>query len=208
MNLENKTHWEQIYTTKNTTQVSWYQAHAHLSMDFIRQTGVGKQGQIIDVGGGASTLVDDLLADGYKQVTVLDISAAALHTTRQRLGPLAHRVTWLEADITQATLRPHFYDVWHDRAVFHFLTQAEDRARYVARVREAVRPGGHVIVATFADDGPLQCSGLDVVRYSPEQLHAQFGPDFALLQSSREAHQTPFGSVQKFIYCYCRTFQA
>lgn len=206
--MENKTHWEQIYTTKATTQVSWYQEHAQLSFAFIQQTGVGKHGQIIDVGGGASTLVDDLLAEGYSQVTVLDISAAALRTAQQRLGPLAERVIWLEADITQADLPHHFYDIWHDRAVFHFLTQAEDRQQYVERVRQAVRPGGHVIVATFADDGPLQCSGLDVVRYNPDSLHAQFGSEFTLLHSTREAHQTPFGTTQKFIYCYCRTYQA
>lgn len=206
--MENKTHWEQIYTTKTTTQVSWYQEHAELSLEFIQKTGVDKWGQIIDVGGGASTLVDDLLAHGYKQITVLDISAAALQTTQQRLGSLAQQITWLEADITQVELPIHFYDVWHDRAVFHFLTQAADRARYVAQVRQAVRPGGHVIVATFADDGPLQCSGLDVARYNPDSLHAQFGAEFTLLNSTREAHETPLGTTQKFIYCYCRTHQA
>lgn len=206
--MENKTHWEQIYTTRTTTQVSWYQEHAQLSLAFIQQTGVGKEGQIIDVGGGASTLVDDLLTDSYKQVTVLDISAAALQTAQQRLGSVANCVTWLEADITQAQLPHQFYDIWHDRAVFHFLTQAEDRQRYVEKVRQAVRPGGHVIVATFADDGPLQCSGLDVMRYNPDSLHAQFGAEFTLLNSTREAHQTPFGSTQKFVYCYCRTYQA
>jgi 2-polyprenyl-3-methyl-5-hydroxy-6-metoxy-1,4-benzoquinol methylase len=204
--MENKTHWEQIYHTKTATQVSWYQLHPSLSLQHIQNTGVGKTSHIIDVGGGASTLVDHLLDDGFQQITVLDISAAALEVAQQRLGQRAKSVTWLEADITQATLPTHEYDIWHDRAVFHFLTEQQDRQRYVNAVRKAVKPGGHVIVATFASDGPERCSGLEVVRYDSQSLHNEFGSDFELLDSAREEHQTPFGAEQKFIYCYCRKY--
>lgn len=202
--MENKTHWEHIYHTKDTAQVSWYQLHPRLSLQYIQNTGVDKTAQIIDVGGGASTLVDHLLEDGFQHVTVLDISTAALEVAQQRLGPRAESVTWLEADITQTALPLHHYDVWHDRAVFHFLTEREDRQRYINAVNEAVKPGGHVIVATFASDGPEKCSGLQVARYDPLSLHDEFGPGFELLDSTREEHQTPFGTEQKFIYCYCR----
>jgi 2-polyprenyl-3-methyl-5-hydroxy-6-metoxy-1,4-benzoquinol methylase len=202
--MENKTHWEQIYHTKESAQVSWYQLHPRLSLQYIQNTGISKTAQIIDVGGGASTLVDHLLDDGFQQVTVLDISAAALQITQQRLGQHAGSVTWLEADITQTTLPQHAYDLWHDRAVFHFLTEREDRQRYIHTVKQAVKPGGHIIVATFASDGPERCSGLEVARYDPQSLHDEFGTDFELLDSTREEHHTPFGTEQKFIYCYCR----
>ena len=202
--MPSKSHWENIYQTKDATEVSWFQRHPELSFQFIEHTGVDKAGQIIDVGGGASTLVDDLLANGYDNVTVLDISAAALQVAQQRLGQLASKVTWLEANITQVELPYSFYDVWHDRAVFHFLTLAGDRARYVKAVQHSVKTGGHVIVATFGLEGPLRCSGLEVVRYSPDSLHDEFGDDFALVDTTDELHQTPFGTEQKFIYCYCR----
>lgn len=199
-----KSHWEHIYQTKDATQVSWYQDHSRQSLRFIAQTGIAKTGQIIDVGGGASVLVDDLLRDGYQHITVLDISAAALETARHRLGAQADKVTWLETDILKAKLPQRIYDLWHDRAVFHFLTEPEDRRRYVNVVKEAVKPGGHVIVATFASDGPERCSGLQVSRYDPLSLHHEFGSDFDLLDSTSEVHYTPFGTEQKFIYCYCR----
>lgn len=202
--MENKTHWEHIYHTKLATQVSWYQLHPRLSLHYIQNTGIGKYRHIIDVGGGASTLVDHLLEDGFQHITVLDISAEALEITQQRLGRRAESVTWLEADITQTTLPHHEYDIWHDRAVFHFLTDQHDRERYISTVKEAVKPGGHIILATFASDGPEQCSGLEVARYDPQSLHNEFGTDFQLLDSTREEHQTPFGTEQKFIYCYCR----
>jgi 2-polyprenyl-3-methyl-5-hydroxy-6-metoxy-1,4-benzoquinol methylase len=201
-----KDHWETIHQKKAPTQVSWYQDHALSSLQFIANTGVEKTGQIIDIGGGISTLVDDLIVNGYQNISVLDISAAALQTTQQRLGSQAQAVTWLEADVTRAELPHLFYDVWHDRAVFHFLTQAEDRQRYIETVRKTVKPGGHVIVATFALDGPDHCSGLEVMRYDPESLHNTFGNDFELLDSTHETHHTPFGTDQKFIYCYCRKF--
>ena len=202
--MNTKTHWEHIYETKAPSRVSWYQAHARFSLQYIRNTGIQKTDAIIDVGGGASTLVDDLIADGYQQISVLDVSAAALQLARQRLGPHALHVNWIEADITRADIPEQAYDLWHDRAVFHFLTQPADRQRYVDTVRHAVRKGGHVIVATFAPDGPEQCSGLEVVRYSPESLHQEFGRDFQMVESTRETHHTPFGTEQKFIYCYCR----
>lgn len=199
-----KTHWEHIYETKAPTQVSWYQEHARFSLQYIRNTGIRKTDAIIDVGGGASTLVDDLIADGYQSISILDVSAVALQLARQRLGRHAAAVNWIESDITQADLPGQAYDLWHDRAVFHFLTQAMDRQRYIDTVRRAVRVGGHIILATFAPDGPERCSGLDVVRYSPESLHHEFGRDFEMMDSTHETHHTPFGTEQKFIYCYCR----
>uniref|UniRef100_A0A0C1MVN9 Methyltransferase n=1 Tax=Tolypothrix bouteillei VB521301 TaxID=1479485 RepID=A0A0C1MVN9_9CYAN len=192
--METKIHWEEVYQTKDTTLVSWYQEHSELSLEFIKLCGVDKAGHIIDVGGGTSTLVDDLMVDGFLDITVLDISAAALQVAQKRLGSRAGAVTWLEADITRAQLPHYFYDIWHDRAVFHFLTALEDRQRYVETVQYSVKPGGHVIVATFAQDGPKRCSGLEVVRYSPESLHDEFGDDFELVDSTRESHQTPFGT--------------
>lgn len=204
MNIDTKNHWEHIYETKAPTQVSWYQEHAKYSFQYIQNTGIPKTDHIIDVGGGTSTLVDDLIEAGFQNVTILDVSSTALKVARQRLGPRAVSVNWVEADITKAKLPQDTYDVWHDRAVFHFLTQAKDRQRYVDTVRRSVRKGGHVIVATFAVDGPERCSGLEVVRYSPESLHGQFGDNFEIVDSARETHHTPFGTEQKFMYCYCR----
>jgi len=202
--MDSKTHWETVYSSKSTEAVSWFQPHADLSLNLIKATGVGRGAAIIDVGGGASTLVDDLVAEGYADLTVLDLSAAALKAARKRLGAEADRVCWLEADITKAALPASRYDIWHDRAVFHFLTAPADRAAYVRTVLRAVKPGGHVIVATFAEDGPLQCSGLPVMRYRADELHDQFGAAFTLLQHQKEEHHTPFGTVQQFVYCYCR----
>lgn len=199
-----KTHWEHIYETKAPTQVSWYQEHAQFSLQFIQKTGIRKTDHLLDVGGGASTLVDDLLAEGFQHISILDVSATALQLARQRLGARAAEVNWIEADITQAELPEQTYDLWHDRAVFHFLTQPADRQRYIDNVRRAVRVGGHIIVATFAPDGPERCSGLEVVRYSSESLHREFGRGFDLVNSTNETHHTPFGTDQKFIYCYCR----
>ena len=202
--MPSKEHWEHVYATKPTTAVSWYQEHAEQSLRLIHQTGIPRSGSIIDVGGGASTLVDDLLKEGYDSITVLDLSAAALNAAKTRLGKRAHAVRWIEGDIVKLPLPEHAYDIWHDRAVFHFLTNEIDRRAYVAQVLRAVRPHGHVVVATFAEDGPTHCSGLPVMRYSPAALHEQFGPGFSLLNQEREGHHTPSGKIQKFIYCYCR----
>ena len=201
--MSTKTHWERIYGKKGPAQVSWYQEHAQFSLQYIRNTGIQKTDHILDVGGGASTLVDDLIADGFQQISVLDVSGTALQLARQRLGARGIHVNWIEADITQVNLPHQHYDVWHDRAVFHFLTQPVDRQHYINTVRHAVRPGGHVIVATFATDGPDHCSGLEVSRYEPESLHREFGDGFVLVDSANEIHHTPFGTEQKFIYCYC-----
>lgn len=203
--MEPKSHWERVYASKPATAVSWFQPHADLSLRLIADTGVPASASIIDVGGGASTLVDDLLARGYTALTVLDLSAGALNAARARLGSAADAVRWIEGDITSIALPFHEWDVWHDRAVFHFLTDAAQRRAYVDAVLRAVKPGGHVIVSTFAEDGPLQCSGLPVMRYSAGQLHAEFGAPFALLRHEREEHQTPSGATQRFVYCYCRT---
>ncbi|WP_249351822.1 class I SAM-dependent methyltransferase [Pseudomonas asiatica] len=193
-----------MYTHKAADAVSWYQPHADSSLALIRQTGITADAAVIDVGGGASTLVDDLLAARHSDLTVLDISAAALDVARHRLGDAASAVHWLEADITQVEFPEHRFTLWHDRAVFHFLTDAADRARYLKAVGRAVKPGGFVIVGTFAEDGPEQCSGLPVRRYSADTLHDEFGAQFELLGKAEENHHTPFGTVQKFLYCYCR----
>jgi ubiquinone/menaquinone biosynthesis C-methylase UbiE len=202
--MPNKDHWENVYATKPTHGVSWFQEHAECSLELIRRTGVSKDATIIDVGGGASTLVDDLLASGYSSLTVLDLSAAALAAARQRLGPKADAVRWIEADITRVALPWHAYDLWHDRAVFHFLTTVEQRHAYIEKVKHAVKPGGHVIIATFAEDGPTQCSGLPVMRYSADALKAEFGEPFTLKEYAKEDHHTPFGTTQRFVYCYFR----
>lgn len=202
--MQPKEHWEHVYRTKATTEVSWFQKHAALSLKLIREAGLPLYSPIIDVGGGASTLVDDLLDAGYENVTVLDLSGAALSAARARLGSRAQRVTWLESDVLTAALPRHRFDVWHDRAVFHFLTGPEERRVYVRTVLDAVRPGGLVIIATFAEDGPTKCSGLPVMRYSPDALHAELGGSFQLLGHEREAHRTPGGNEQKFVYCRFR----
>ena len=198
-------HWETVYETKATDQVSWFRPHLETSLSLIeRATGSNRAASIIDVGGGASTLVDDLLERGYHNLTVLDISHIALDLARKRQpDALAKAVSWLRADVTQPGLPLHAYDVWHDRAVFHFLTSPEDRLAYVRNVAGAVKPGGHVIVSTFGPEGPTKCSGLDVMRYDAAGLHEEFGPRFRLVESSREIHATPFGTTQQFLYCYC-----
>ena len=201
--MESMSHWERVYASRAPEAVSWYQPHAALSLDLIRRIGAGPGTRLIDVGGGASTLVDDLLMQGLADVTVLDISAAALRIAQARLGEQAARVRWINGDITRVALAPGAYDIWHDRAVFHFLTDPADRAAYVAQVRRAVRPGGHVIVAAFGPEAPPQCSGLPVVRYEPGQLHAQFGGQFELVDHRSEAHRTPSGAIQQFVYCHC-----
>ncbi|NBW75833.1 MAG: class I SAM-dependent methyltransferase [Sphingomonadaceae bacterium] len=203
--MEPKSHWEHVYTTKSADRVSWFQEHADRSLRLIWEVARDRAASIIDVGGGASTLADDLLADGYSAVTVLDLSEAALEKAKRRIGAEAERATWLASDILSVDLPRHHFDVWHDRAVFHFLTKQQERDAYVEAALKAVKPGGFVIVATFAEDGPTECSGLPVRRYSAAELHAEFGAPFALLRHEKEAHATPFGTVQQFVYCMCRT---
>ncbi len=202
--MDTRTHWEKIYTTKAPDQVSWYRPHLETSIDLIERSISDRSAPIIDIGGGESTLVDDLLARGFQNVTVLDVSQVAIDATKQRLQQVAGRVHWVTADITRVQLHPAAYDVWHDRAVFHFLTAPEQRAAYVRQVTRSVKAGGHVIVSTFGPEGPTKCSGLDVVRYDAESLREEFGTRFRLVESSKELHETPFGTTQQFLYCYCR----
>jgi len=199
-----QTHWDTVYETKAPDAVSWYRPHLERSLELIQSVVPDVSASIIDVGGGESTLADDLLAKGYRDISVLDISRTAIAVAKKRLGELAHHVTWLVADITQAALPKSRYDLWHDRAVFHFLTSTEDRVAYVRQVAQAMKPGGYVIVATFGPQGPHKCSGLDVVRYDADSLHEEFGASFRLIDSTTELHQTPFGTTQQFLYCLCK----
>jgi len=201
--MDPKAHWETVYRAKQPTEVSWYRPHLDLSIQLIEQAAPNRDAHIIDVGGGESTLVDDLLAGRYRNLSVLDVSATALAVAKERLGGWVDQVNWLCGDVTTFAFPRRAYDVWHDRAVFHFLTESSDRAAYVRQVAHAVRPGGHVIVATFGPEGPTKCSGLDVVRYGPNALHDEFGPNFQLVKHLTELHQTPAGSIQQFTYCYC-----
>lgn len=202
--MDTQDHWEKIYTEKAPNAVSWFLPHLETSLELIGRLTPGPEASIIDVGGGESTLVDDLLARGYQNISVLDISQTAIEANKKRLGNGAALVHWLVADITKIELEPSAYDVWHDRAVFHFLTTKAHRVAYIRQVARAVRRGGHVIVSTFGPEGPTKCSGLDVVRYDAESLHREFGVEFRWLGSSKESHETPFGTVQQFLCCYCR----
>lgn len=197
-------HWEAIYRSKNDRRVSWYAPHLRTSLSLIEASGVSAADTILDVGGGASTLVDDLLQAGYRRVLVLDLAAPALQRARERLDRSDRTPWWLVADAQRVPLSDHSVDLWHDRAVFHFLTEEEARRRYVGEVRRTVRPGGHVIVATFGPEGPTECSGLPVERYAPDRLHDTFGLVFTLIDHREEHHQTPSGTIQQFMYCYCR----
>jgi SAM-dependent methyltransferase len=201
MNPEN--HWEQVYRIKAPDAVSWFRPHLERSLELIAKAATSLSSAVIDIGGGESTLVDDLISAGYKDISVLDISQVAVDVTKTRLGTAADAVTWWVDDITKAALPTARYDVWHDRAVFHFLTDEAQRKAYVDLVMRAVKPGGHVIVATFGPEGPTKCSGLDVVRYDTEGLHNEFGNAFNLVESATELHETPFGATQQFLYCYC-----
>ena len=203
--MDPKDHWDAVYQNKRPDQVSWYRPHLDVSLELIAKTVTDRAARIIDVGGGEATLVDDLLASGYRRVDVLDLSATALDVARERLGERAAEVGWLCGDVTSYAFEAGAYDLWHDRAVFHFLTEVDARRAYVEQVLRAVKPGGHVIVATFGPEGPQQCSGLDVVRYDADSLHDQFGARFTLLDHQVEEHTTPAGRQQQFVYCMCRT---
>jgi SAM-dependent methyltransferase len=190
-------HWDNVYATKDEHAVSWFQEKSDISLDLIRATGVNATASIIDIGGGASRLIDALLDEGFKAVTVLDLSEKALATSKARLGARSAHAQWVVADIT--TWEPsQTYDVWHDRAALHFLIDPKDRAAYAERVLRAVRPGGHVIIGTFAPDGPERCSGLPVVRHDAATLGELLGHSFELIESRRHDHQTPTGATQRF----------
>jgi 2-polyprenyl-3-methyl-5-hydroxy-6-metoxy-1,4-benzoquinol methylase len=202
MNVE--THWEKIYREKAPDAVSWYRPHLETSLALIEKAAPERGVSIIDVGGGESTLVDDLVAHGYQNITVLDVSRIAIDVTKKRLGSASEGVQWIATDIVNGELATNAYDVWHDRAVFHFLTTMDQRVAYIRQVARAVKPGGHVLVSTFGPEGPTKCSGLEVVRYDAESLHAEFGARFRMLDSIKELHHTPFGTTQQFLYCLCR----
>jgi len=201
--MSKREHWEKVYQARPSTDVSWYRPHLERSIDLILRTGVGPDARIIDVGGGASTLVDDLLDRGFRNITVVDIASAALDVVKQRLGARSKDVTWLAGDITTLDLPADSCDLWHDRAVFHFLTSDVDRRAYLERVCCAVKKGGHVVMATFGPAGPEQCSGLPVVRYAAADVHTAFGGAFRLVEQQEERHQTPWGTEQEFVYCLC-----
>jgi SAM-dependent methyltransferase len=199
MDTERQAHWEKVYADKSPLEVSWYQKAPTLSLQLVRSSGVSRDEWLIDVGGGASQLVDSLLDDGYRHVAVLDIALTALEFAKSRLGEKAHVVEWLQADITE--FQPmHGYTLWHDRAVFHFLTAAADRRRYVEVLRRAVPVGGQVIIGTFALGGPERCSGLDIVQYDAAKLGKELGAGFELQEQADEVHTTPAGKEQKFSF--------
>jgi SAM-dependent methyltransferase len=202
--MDARSHWENVYASKAPDAVSWYRPHLETSLELIEKVAKAHSTSIIDVGGGESTLVDDLLAHEYSNLSVLDVSPTAIDVTKRRLGHAAERVHWIIGDITNAELSPSAYDLWHDRAVFHFLRSVNERAAYVRQVAKAVRPGGHVLVSTVGPEGPAKCSGLEVVRYDAQSLHAELGVNFRLLESLKELHKTPFGTTQQFLYCLCR----
>ena len=199
-----KDHWEQLYADKKPAEVSWYQAHPQHSLSLIGDTGIGTAASIIDVGGGASTLVDHLLTTGYRDITILDIARTAIERTQQRLADRSQQVTWVEGNITGYTPGQRF-DIWHDRAVFHYLTLEHDRNCYLETLNKALKADGQVIIATFSDSGPSHCSGLEVVRYSPTSLSHALGSPFRLVETLTEEHHTPNGGLQQFVYCrFCR----
>lgn len=198
---DEKLHWENIYKTKSSREVSWFKPHLDKSLELILKLGLPKDAQIIDVGGGASTLPDDLLANGFRNITVLDIASEALKVSKDRLSNRQSQIHWLEADVTQATLKPNHYNLWHDRAVFHFLTKSEDRQKYVNNLNNALKSRGYALMVTFGPNGPLKCSGLEIIRYSAEILQKEIGNLFHLEKHLSEIHKTPFDTTQEFLYC-------
>jgi len=197
-------HWQTVYGSKGEAQTSWFRPHLDESLRLLDGLALRTDAAIIDVGAGRSTLVDDLLARGFRSITALDISTEALAQSRQRLGESAAIVRWLAADVLEAELPRAAYDLWHDRAVFHFLTAAQDQARYAALAARSVRPGGHLLLATFAPTGPEKCSGLPVCRYDATTLASRFAPAFVPVAEARESHRTPFRTVQAFTYLLLR----
>ena len=197
--VDRKLHWEKIYRDKTSKDLSWYQQEPTLSLHLISKTQLTHDAPIIDVGGGDSLLVDYLCGEGYTSLAVLDISAKALASAQDRLGDNASRVEWYQNDVTQF-VPPHQFSLWHDRAVFHFLTDITDRENYLKVLNRALEPSGHIIIATFAIDGPTRCSGLDVVQYDAEKLMAELGAGFELVEKRTETHITPTNEEQKFAY--------
>lgn len=198
--MSKQAHWQKVYSENEAQAVSWYRDHLNVSLELLRLVDLPTNARILDAGGGASTFVDDVLDMGFSQVTVVDLSDAALLHTRTRLGDRGANVVWMDCDVTALELPAASVDFWHDRAVFHFLTSASEREAYLARVRKIVAVGGYVMLATFHEDGPEKCSGLPVQRYNAEQLAAVIGAPFRMLQTRLETHVTPWQSEQKFVY--------
>jgi SAM-dependent methyltransferase len=194
---DNKAHWNEVYEKLAPREVSWYQIEPTLSLELIARTEIPKEAPIIDVGGGASTLVDSLLVHGFSDLAVLDLSGKALAHARRRLGANGARVEWFEQDITEFSA-PRRFSLWHDRAVFHFLTETGQRELYMEALRRAIAPGGHVIIAAFAIGGPTRCSGLDIVQYDARKIKVELGPEFRLVEELSELHITPAAQGQKF----------
>lgn len=199
MNLKN--HWERVYTSNSTEKLGWYKPHLKVSLEWIEGLDLNKDFRIIDVGGGASSLVDDLLRLGYRSITVLDISKNALDLAKRRLQEKADQVTWLAMNICSADLPIQGYELWHDRAVFHFLTQEGDRKKYLDNLYLSVMPGGYLIMAVFAPEAPPKCSGLPVQRYNLDDLIQEIGEGFTLMRHQKELHVTPGGVEQMYLYC-------
>lgn len=199
--MSQKDHWERVYSIGPAQKLGWYQPHLHTSLAWIEALGLGENAPIIDVGGGTSTLAADLLAAGHRSITVLDISEAALSAARAAFADKARRVSWVDGDITTVRLPPRHYDLWHDRAVFHFLTAPEQQRRYRDQALEAIKPGGHLIIGVFAEEAPPRCSGLPIQRYSPIELEDALGDGFELRRHDKELHVTPNGIEQMYLYC-------
>jgi SAM-dependent methyltransferase len=202
--MSERDHWEEVYSTKVTEKLGWYEPHLQTSLTWIKELSLVADAPIIDIGGGASTLADDLLDAGYRSITVLDISEKALSSVRTRLGERAELITWLGGNVTSVDLPTHYFEVWHDRAVFHFLTLLEQKRKYRNNLLKALKPGGHLIIGTFAPEAPPKCSGLPVERYRPNQLKNTFGGEFELKQHHKELHITPSGVEQMYLYCHFR----
>jgi len=207
MSMRMQNHWQDIYATKGESQTSWFRPHLDTSLRLIDSLGLPASKAIIDVGAGRSTLVDDLIKKGFRDVTALDISPAALSQSRRRMELAGDLVRWINADVFAANLPSTRFDVWHDRAVFHFLVSEDEQARYAALAARCVREGGHLVIGTFALDGPDRCSDLPVCRYDAAGLAARF-PDFTLVADAREEHRTPGGSTQPFTYVLLRKNEA
>lgn len=200
MDLES--HWEGIYESKSSPETSWFQPHLQTSLDWISDAVPDRSASIIDVGGGESTLADDLLARGYRDLTVLDLAEAAIQKSQERLGPAAEQIKWLVGDVTRVSLPSRNYDVWHDHAVFHFFSDSKQRFAYVNQLATSLRIEGHLVISTFGPEGPERCSGLLTQHYDAELLHQELGSDFRLVRSALVEHQTPFGTTQQFLYCH------
>lgn len=204
MSALRSSHWDEVYSGKDEAQTSWFRPHLDESLRLIDGLDLPRQAPVLDVGGGRSTLVEDLLERGFGDIGVMDLSPIALDEAKQRLGVRAGRVHWMTGDITEVELPSAYYALWHDRAVFHFLTDAVDRSRYAAAMANAVRPGGHAVIGTFATDGPERCSGLPVARYDASSLASEFATEFEPVADSRDVHRTPLGNEQAFTYVVLR----